>query len=189
MPPVHFLRDCVNPPEILPQAFLGKYRRSCECCVGQVGSTHMDGVGAEESLQPGMLPCMWAEQGWAAARGTESMAWVEERASCSAGTAMCAWSRSMAIILVTVSQSETVQCWYCPKAAGFTHRWTAAGRKEPFVSWLHSLQLWDLGPCLVCWGGCWFLLSLQCFLISCFHPRDTWLSSAWHLVSHASKCN
>lgn len=78
--------------------------------MGQVGRTHTDGVGAEVSLQPGVLPCMWAAQGWAAARGMDSMAGVEERASCSPGTGMCAWSRSMAVILVTVSQSETVQC-------------------------------------------------------------------------------
>lgn len=77
---------------------------------GAGGQDPPDGVGAEVSLQPGVLPCMWAEQGWAAARGIDRMARVGERASCSAGTGMCAWSRSLAIILATASQSESVQC-------------------------------------------------------------------------------
>lgn len=51
--PEHFLRDCVNPSEILPQGFLGQYRPSCGCSVRQVGRTHTDGVGSEVSLHVG----------------------------------------------------------------------------------------------------------------------------------------
>lgn len=91
---------------------------------------------------------MWAEEGWAAARGIDNMAQVEKRASCSAGTGMCAWSRSVAIALVTASQRDTAPK---QKDLPMDEQQQKEGAFSLLASWLTPLRLGTLPGLL---GGC-----------------------------------
>lgn len=188
MHPVHFLRNCVNPPEILPQGFLGRTDQAVSAVWGRwAGPTWWGGGRGVPAARGAALHVGWA--------GLGSCQRHRSYGTSGGKSIMQCWHRNVCLEQVTGHNSgDCLPEWISavltlPQSRRIYPQMNSSRRKEPLVSWVHRLYLWEPGTLFDLQRGCWFLLSLLYFPISCFHLRDIWLSSAWHLVSHSSKCN
>lgn len=167
MHPTHFLRDCVNPPEILPQGFLGQYRPSCGCCVGQVSRTHTDGGRNVPAARGAALHVGWAGLGSCQRHRQHSTSGGESIMQC--------WHRNVCLEQVNgLNSGDCLPKWdnavlILPQSRWIYSQMNSSRNKESLVSWFHGWHLWDLGLCLVCLGVVDFSF-LCCIFLSLLSP-------------------